>query len=252
MRTICLALSLSCAMLAATMSGQSSASNARIRASVLSYSGEHVPGAEVLLRPSGDLPENSLHADASIGAAFFVAPGQYILTSRFNELTKVSIPVSLAAFETRSVRFVMVADKWRPCEPSSVKEMPAYFAESKDQTHEATIFVTAFDATGAVTAFARVELSRAAPDSDNAAATQLTLDGYGSASLKLRPGRYLLKVIGKGFRVLEFKFSVGGGETVGIAAQLAVSATCDGVVVPAAVELGPLKDHQSHTLTQSS
>jgi hypothetical protein len=109
--------------------------------------------------------------------------------------------------------------------------MPEFFGKSENQTKESTVSLTVYDASGAVIPGARAEFSKNTPENGALPATILFADALGSASLKVKPGTYLLSVTQRGFKKVRFRFTVGGGQTWGIATILSVMPTCDGVEV---------------------
>lgn len=238
MRIVCLAFVISCSVIVAGQAGRSSQADSKpsltgVRASILYASGEQVPGAEFELNSSG-IPSGDSALRIGSSGFFGVVPGQYRLTVRFSHSFKKAIPVTVFQSEVTPALFVLVADKTGPCDPLSVKEMPAYFADPEffPDSKEATISLTLFDASGAVIPQGKVEVTGSAQGA-SASPMRPTLDLSGSTTLRVRPGHYSVKVSANGFRDMTFKFTIGGGEILGIADVLAVGGFCDPVVVEA-------------------
>lgn len=240
MRSVGLVLLLSCSILAAGQSSQSTSSGSSvsgIRASVLYASGEHVPGAEVVLYPAGQVVDDlALRQDASYGAGFAVRPGNYTVTAKFSSLFKKTVPITVSPDEVTSALFVLLEDQEHRCGTTTAKEMPAVFPRSSNQAKEGTLALTLFDANaavipGGVIPRMKVELVSAADNASGATPTPLSVDSLGSAIVSVSPGSYLLKIQAYPFHQLSFRFAIGGGDVLGVAAVLAVMGTCDGVNV---------------------
>lgn len=226
MRAFVYMVLLTSTVLVAQQRGPTSSGSAQtlsgIRAIVRYASGDRIPGAEVLLSPKGSSSDSTLRADASYGAAFTVKPGDYNVTATFRTRLQASVPVTVSPSEISSVRFVLVQDELPKCGQSSLQEMPAFFADTNNQTKDGSVSLTVYDNTGTAIPRAHAELLSSAPHQDTGQPAQLPLDQLGSASLKLPPGTYLLRVTAPHFHELNFKFTIGGRETVAIAAMLVV------------------------------